>query len=123
MSKYIIEIEDEPFLRESGSPLYKAKNFNSLVFDETGLRRLKKIVECNGETDSHKEKEKLIFHHGDIAKDKNNRLCMIIKCVEHMDSPEFSLYSVIYQNGDIGYESDRHLKIQYHWGDIDVFLH
>lgn len=34
--KYIIEFEDEPF----GNGLYKAKGFNSLVFDQNGLDRL-----------------------------------------------------------------------------------
>lgn len=35
MAKYIIEIEDEPI-----AGLYRAKEFNTLVFDEEGLRRL-----------------------------------------------------------------------------------
>ena len=34
--KYIIEFEDKPF----GNGLYKAKGFNSLVFDQNGLDRL-----------------------------------------------------------------------------------
>lgn len=34
--KYIIEIEDEPI----GSGLYKAKGFNTLVFDQYGLDHL-----------------------------------------------------------------------------------
>ena len=38
MSKYIIEIEDEPV-----NGLYRAKNFNTLVFDRQGLGRLEKI--------------------------------------------------------------------------------
>lgn len=35
MAKYIIDIEDEPV-----NGLYKAKNFNTLMFDEEGLERL-----------------------------------------------------------------------------------
>lgn len=38
MAKYIIEIEDEPV-----NGLYIAKGFHTLVFDEEGLRRLKKV--------------------------------------------------------------------------------
>ena len=44
MSKYIIEIEDEPFVRQSAlfgeKGLYRAKGFNSLVFDQVGLDKL-----------------------------------------------------------------------------------
>ena len=44
MSKYIIEIEDEPFVRLSAlfgeEGLYRAKGFNSLVFDQFGLDKL-----------------------------------------------------------------------------------
>ena len=44
MSKYIIEIEDKPFVRLSAlfgeEGLYRAKGFNSLVFDQFGLDKL-----------------------------------------------------------------------------------
>lgn len=40
MAKYIIEIEDEPV-----NGLYKAKNFNTLVFDAEGLKRLDRYQE------------------------------------------------------------------------------
>lgn len=47
MSKYMIEIEDEPFGRNDDpniphgmDELYKAKGFNSLVFDQFGLGKL-----------------------------------------------------------------------------------
>ena len=44
MRKYIIEIEDEPFVRLSAlfgeEGLYRAKGFNSLVFDQVGLGKL-----------------------------------------------------------------------------------
>ena len=47
MSKYIIEIEDEPFGRNDNpviphgmDELYRAKGFNALVFDEHGLDKL-----------------------------------------------------------------------------------
>ena len=44
MSKYIIEIEDEPFVRRSAlygeKSMYRAKGFNSLVFDQFGLDKL-----------------------------------------------------------------------------------
>ena len=45
MSKYIIEIEDEPFNRQlclnGEEALYRAKGFKSLVFDKNGLEKLK----------------------------------------------------------------------------------
>ena len=44
MSKYIIEIEDEPLWRQSAlhgeNVLFKAKEFNALVFDKNGLDKL-----------------------------------------------------------------------------------
>lgn len=44
MSKYIVEIEDEPLWRQSAlygkNILFKAKNFNALVFDKEGLDKL-----------------------------------------------------------------------------------
>ena len=47
MSKYIIEIEDEPFGRNDDpniphgmDELYRAKGFNALVFDQNGLDKL-----------------------------------------------------------------------------------
>lgn len=39
--KYIIEIEDTPVTKD-GVELWKACGFNSLVFDEEGLKRLTK---------------------------------------------------------------------------------
>ena len=51
--KYIIEIEDEPFERNDDpviphgmDELYKAKGFNSLVFDENGLDKLTSLNEA-----------------------------------------------------------------------------
>lgn len=41
--KYIIEIGDELNSRYGDSALYRAKGFNSLVFDEHGLSKLKKL--------------------------------------------------------------------------------
>lgn len=38
--KYIIELEDKPFHKEDGDFLYRAKGFNSLVFDMTGIGKL-----------------------------------------------------------------------------------
>jgi len=38
--KYIIEMEDKPFHKEDGDFLYRAKGFNSLVFDMTGIGKL-----------------------------------------------------------------------------------
>lgn len=44
MSKYIIETEEEPYVRLSAlfgkNALYRAKGFNSLVFDQFGLDKL-----------------------------------------------------------------------------------
>lgn len=43
--KYIIEIEDQPFVQHcflnGESAVYRAKGFKSLVFDECGLEKLK----------------------------------------------------------------------------------
>ena len=53
MSKrYIIEIDEEPLVRQSclygETAVYKATRFNTLVFDEEGLRRLKPYEEDEG---------------------------------------------------------------------------
>lgn len=45
MSKYILDLE--PI---EGTNLYKAKGFNSLVFDEEGIRRLEKYEENESES-------------------------------------------------------------------------
>lgn len=37
--KYIIELEDKPFISEHGEELYRAKGFKSLVFDQSGMTR------------------------------------------------------------------------------------
>lgn len=48
--KYIIELEDEPFIPqwdEASDPevtLYRVKGFNTLVFDENGLNKLKPYI-------------------------------------------------------------------------------
>ena len=54
--KYVIEIEDEPFVRQSAlhgeEGLYRVRGFKSLVFDEEGLNILRfnnpEIVHCYG---------------------------------------------------------------------------
>lgn len=51
--KYIIEVQPIP-----GTNLYKAKNFNTLVFDQTGLDKLEKV--------NPKE-----IRQGDIIRDKS----------------------------------------------------
>ena len=47
--KYIIEIEDEPLVRKSAlhgeTAVYRAKGFNSLVFDQDGLNKLEEYKE------------------------------------------------------------------------------
>ena len=43
--KYIIELEDKPFHNEDGDFLYRAKGFNSLVFDMTGISKLTLYIE------------------------------------------------------------------------------
>ena len=49
--KYIIDIEDEPFVRKSclygEEALYRAKGFKSLVFDQTGLDKLTPYEEAH----------------------------------------------------------------------------
>ena len=63
--KYIIEIEDEPFVRKSAlygeEALYRANGFKSLVFDETGLKKLTPLPEYM----SKYKPESEVFHVGD----------------------------------------------------------
>ena len=63
--KYIIEIEKKPFVRESSlygkEFLYRANGFRSLVFDETGLKKLTPLSEYM----SKYKPEREVFHIGD----------------------------------------------------------
>lgn len=63
--KYVIEIEDEPFVRKSAlygeEALYRANGFKSLVFDETGLKKLTPLPEYM----SKYKPEREVFHVGD----------------------------------------------------------
>ena len=63
MAKYIIELEDDPFVSiDSPDSLYRAKGFKSLVFDKNGIEKLTPYKEpdewYNGE-----------FSEGDIVRD------------------------------------------------------
>ena len=62
MSKYIIELEDEPV-----GGLYKAKGFNSLVFDKNGLSRLKPYKEEEKPFPRVGEKYYFISSEGNIS--------------------------------------------------------
>ena len=57
--KYVIDICDEPINNDEGSPkLYKAKNFNLLLFDEEGLKGLTPYIE-HPVSDNSFEKEEI----------------------------------------------------------------
>lgn len=57
--KYIIEIEDNPMFLRSGDMLWKAKGFNTLVFDKNGLDKLQKYEEFTINKTAEPEKEKV----------------------------------------------------------------
>lgn len=72
--KYVIEIEDEPFGRNDNpvipygmDELYKAKGFNSLVFDQSGLDKL---------TPLEKELEEAYQRGLDDGKARNENGCV-----------------------------------------------
>ncbi len=75
--KYIIEIENE-FKDSYGNKLYKAKSFNSLVFDQNGLDKLEKYEAFQtynkgyqqGYEDARKRFDPMYFEPGDIVEDK-----------------------------------------------------
>ncbi len=60
-AKYVIELEDWPFVDSEGNRLWKAKGFNSLVFDKNGLSKLTRL------DDEIKIREK---NHGWVRKEK-----------------------------------------------------
>ena len=68
--KYIIEIEDEPFVRKSAlhgeEALYRANGFQSLVFDEYGLKKLTPLSEYMSKYKPDRE----VFHVGDKIREK-----------------------------------------------------
>ena len=57
--KYIIEIEDNPMFLRSGDMLWKAKGFNTLVFDKNGLDKLQKYEEFTINKTAELKKEKV----------------------------------------------------------------
>ena len=71
--RYVIEIEDEPFVRKSAlygeEALYRANGFKSLVFDETGLKKLTPLAEYMSKYESERE----AFHVGDEVIKKKTR--------------------------------------------------
>jgi len=77
--KYIIEIEDEPFVKD-GKKLYKCKSFNSLVFDTIGL----------GVLEPYKEEE---INIGDEVKslDDDNEI-YVVTYIKKPDIPQAQHY-------------------------------
>ena len=73
--KYIIEIEDNPVRCLDGTLLWKAKGFNSLVFDVNGLAKMKKVTENPVEGITEKKCD------GCIARKNNPYLCQ--QCVRN----------------------------------------
>lgn len=43
--KYVIELEEVPFENDESDKLYRVVGFNSLVFDENGIKKLKPLEE------------------------------------------------------------------------------
>lgn len=109
--KYIIEIENE-FKDFYGNKLYKAKGFNSLVFDQNGLDKLEKYEAFQtynkgyqqGYEDAMKKFDTLYFEPGDVIKDKegnkyvylsndsNGEYCRFVR----IDHPTIKLFSRSY---------------------------
>lgn len=68
--KYIIEIEEMPFISEgSEMQLFKATEFNSLVFDRNGLEKLTPYDESAAEQRGREEAWKLIKAIGKMSDD------------------------------------------------------
>ena len=57
--KYIIEVEDNPMFLRNGDMLWKAKGFNTLVFDKNGLDKLQKYEEFTINKTAELKKEKV----------------------------------------------------------------
>lgn len=113
--KYIIEIEEEPFIRKSAlhgeEAVYRAKGFKSLVFDQAGLDKLTPI----DENDEVKEDNFLI---GDeVIMDYG------IKAVVMDEADEPGVYMVFNENGCIQALDERLLKkTGVHYDTIDTLL-
>ena len=48
--KYVIELCDKPMKNENGCDIWRVKGFNTLVFDQIGLDKLKEYKEPEKET-------------------------------------------------------------------------
>lgn len=66
--KYIIELCDKPMKTENGGDIWRVKGFNTLVFDQNGLDKLKEYEEAV----RHK------FEVGDVCKIQNASSKLII---------------------------------------------
>ena len=62
--KFIIELEDEPLRDSDGKDLFRAKGFNSLVFDKNGLDKLKELDKSEIES---RENDKMYFYLDDTG--------------------------------------------------------
>ena len=118
--KYIIEIEEEPFIRKSvlhgEETLYRAKGFKSLVFDQVGLDKLTPI----DENDEVKEDDFLI---GDEVIIDEALTGDGIKAVIMDESDEPGVYMVFNENGCIQAIYERFLKkTGVHYDTIDTLL-
>lgn len=71
--KYIIEIEEEPMVRKSAlhgeEAVYRAKGFNSLVFDKAGLEKL---------TPYEPKEEKPTFKVGDEVYNEDYKSAIVL---------------------------------------------
>lgn len=65
--KYIIDIEDEPMKGTDGSKVYRAKGFQSLVFDENGLKKLTPLSEHGLEKEAFHVGDELLNCDGETA--------------------------------------------------------
>lgn len=112
--KYIIEIEEEPFIRKSAlhgeEAVYRAKGFKSLVFDQVGLDKLTPIDEIE-------EKDEDILCTGDEVVFDD------IKAVVMDEADESGVYIVFNENGCIHAFDGRLLKkTGVHYDQIDTLL-
>lgn len=92
--KYVLELE--PLLQDSNgkTKMWKAVNFNTLVFDENGVKKLKKLEDCMEDVAVFKNDEIKV---GDILRNQHNSGVRLV--VTYADE-ENEVYAGVALGGD-----------------------
>ena len=114
MAKYIIELEDEPMVANSShqevDELWKAKGFNSLVFDKCGLDKLAPYTEL----DRSVIEDEVWEFAKELISMSENEVSDMMGCMTNFGEV---MYNVPYQEAKAKYEAWKAEREQIRVGD------